>query len=99
MTDHSATSCPLCSHPATVFATLNFGRHNAFDCKPCGQVATSDQAYERIKGLSQEFKDHWRSLIRAAKPELILLITVEPAGAGGGLKEEWVQRSSLGPPP
>ena len=88
-------TCTLCGSPAELSGTPNFGSYRALDCTTCGQFVVSDSAAERILGLPIEFKDRWRQLIRSAKPEEILLIIVEPAGSGGGLKEELVLRSSL----
>ena len=92
MNESNSSSCTLCANAATIFATGNFGRYKAFDCKECGQFAVSDSADARIRGLPIEFKDSWRARIRSANPEQILLITVTPVGAGGNLTSELVSR-------
>lgn len=87
--------CTLCATPAYVHAMPNFGKYSAIACAACGEFVVSDTAADRIKGLPNEFKDHWRAMIRSAKSDEVLLITVEPVGSGGGLKQELVPRRSL----
>lgn len=95
MNESNSTSCALCANPATIFATGNFGRYKAFDCKECGQFAASDSADSRIQGLPIEFKDSWRAMIRSASWEQILLITVTPVGAGVHLIHDLVSRNTF----
>jgi hypothetical protein len=81
--------------PAAVFGTTNFGRNKAFDCKDCGQFAASDRAEPRIRGLPVQFKDDWRTKIRATKPDELFVIAVGPVGSGGQLEEERVPRHTI----
>ena len=95
MNESNSSSCTLCANAATIFATGNFGRYKAFDCKECGQFAVSESADARIRGLPIAFKNSWRSMIRSANPEQILLIIVAPAASGGGLIDDLVSRSTF----
>ena len=95
MNESNSSSCTLCANPATIFAAGNFGRYKAFDCKGCGQFAVSDSADSRIRGLPIEFEDAWRAMIRSARPDQILLITVTPVGSGGSLTPDLVSRSTF----
>ena len=95
MSSPVAATCALCSGPALQFAAPNYGRYAALRCASCGDFVISQTAAERIAGLPEQFKDAWRAKIRAAKPEEIFLLIVEPVGAGGGLKDELVARTSL----
>lgn len=87
-------SCPLCRTLASIFATPNFGRYKAVQCKSCGEFVISDRAAERIAPIKDEFSS-WKAAIRSARPEQILLMIVEPVGSGEGLRAELVLRSSL----
>ena len=95
MNSPAHVSCALCSKPALLFASPNYGRYSAVRCTSCGDFVISHTAAERVAGLPSEFADAWRARIRAAKPEEIFLLIVEPVGAGGGLKGELVLRSGL----
>ena len=95
MSTPNTITCTLCSSPARLVATPNFGHYSAIGCATCGEFVVSGAAAARIGGLPAEFKDRWRSMIRSAQPNEILLIIVEPVGTGGGLKEELVLRSTL----
>jgi len=88
-------TCPLCSSGATVGATSNLGRYKALACTTCGEFVVSDTAANRLQGLPSEFMEQTQRTIRSANHDEILLIVVEPVGAGGGLKAELVPRSSL----
>lgn len=89
------TTCTLCGHGATLSATPNFGRYKAISCANCGEFVVSEAARDRILGLTFEIKETWRRAIASATDDAILLILVEPVGAGGGLKADLVPRTSL----
>jgi hypothetical protein len=74
----------------------NVGRYKAIQCDDCGEYVVSDRAADRIRGLPDDFKNRWRTIIRSAPEDDILLIIVKPVGAGAGLEEELVSRRSLG---
>lgn len=94
MSSKPQSLCPLCSKPAPVINTLDFGRHKVFGCEGCGEFAVSDLADARIRGLPIEFKDQWRTKIKATNAEEIFVITVTPVGAGSNIHEERVTRPS-----
>ena len=95
MSASNSINCFLCQSDAAIGARPNFGRYMAISCTSCGHYVLSENAASRIAGLPSAFKDKWRAMIASAAPEEVLLIIVEPVGAGGGLKDELVPRTSL----
>jgi hypothetical protein len=90
-----AMTCALCNGPVVVNSCPNFGRYVALNCDSCGQYVVSRAAAERIRSLPAEVKSNYRSVISVADEDKILLIIVEPVGAGAGLKSELVLRNTL----
>lgn len=93
----NAITCALCALGADLLETRNYGAYKRLRCSACGEFAITDAAAERVAGSPQEYKDSLKRKIAAAEPEWILLIITEPAGSGGNLKDELVQRRTMRP--
>lgn len=95
MSSSAPMDCVLCGNSAVLFGTPNGGRYKAIQCGDCGEYVVSDRAADRIRGFPDDIKDRLRTSIRSAPADDILLIIVQPVGAGAGLEEKRVSRRSL----